>query len=475
MDAISTFCGALAELPRDPSDTQQDPCHLEMLVSACSYVLGMNPWDTTIDDLRKGRDEAWTALGMVASETLSAQNYAPIGKQAAPVCLGTLCFMSVMRITWLIAMQQDRGHEDTTSLAQLLFCARHRLSCADPDRPLLTYSMSELVACVQALRNAFIQLPFHAELNTLIDLCEVVCARMLFETGTCQVFDIADNSLRTAHGDNEYSATNEFICMMWPSFVGFRRRLLVRRLFPTNVDQPAVDRDAMSRLCAWLQAKSNEIVYQNASPSLKRVFVRMHMRPGDREISQMQRPGVTLSDAGVVADTLAESRMAQINPRVNLSPTECIRLHLGEWSYDGPPEPLELGICIHDFMDMITQDAPGCGWSAYYSRLELCVEMDEVQRMTLDRPMVVQLFSHWQVVYANRVYWFNSIVASITFWLFLMEGAAQQKWTSQSAEYNSACRSEFYTDMLDTVVHNKNAAGSSKTPVNNAETVFASV
>lgn len=470
MDVVEDFCVALRNVPRDPSDLHQDPTPLRHLVKAASTLVAMETTDMTLEQIKESRTHVWTELGTVPSETLSAQNYTPTSKRLPPVCLGTVCFLAVMRLTWL--QMECTVQPDVTSVQHLDFCTRHRLSCADPARPIVDYSMSELVTCVQVLRTAFTQLPFHTQLVELIELCEMACARMLFETGNDRVFDIRDGDVRTEVEAGEYVATNQFHCMMWPSFIGFHRRLLVRRLLPTNVDEPPVDDDAMLRLCRWIEAKSREVVYQDASPSLKRYFVRMHLRPGDREINQMQKPGVTVSDAGVVADTLADTRMAQINPKTNLSPAECIKQQLPAWSYAHQPEPVELGFCLYDFFEMITQDMPGCGWNRYYARLELAVEMEEVQRVTRDRPMIVQLFSHWQVVFDNRIYWFNSVIASITFWLFLMSQAQQKRWISHSQEYNAACRSNIYTELVDVVVHNQSTRADLEVPPNTASTVY---
>ena len=474
--ATELFCAALEEVPRDPSDLHNDPSPLVLLVEAATALVDLPPddWNHNDEELRACRIRVWTALAMVDSETLSAQNYAPHAKQSPAVCLGELCFMAALRLTWLHTTQRlDQG-----SIATLPFCARHRLSCADASRPIIDYSVSELIACVQAMRTGFTQLPFHSNLVELVELCEMTCARLVFETGTRDIFDLplAPIGPCCEVASGEYATTGEFYSMMWPSFVGFHRRLLVRRLLPTNVDNPPVDHEAMRRLCDWIQRKSKEVVYQDASPSLKRYYVRMHLRPGDREIHQMQRPGVTTSEPGVVSETLADARMAQINPRTNMSPADCIAKMLPEWSYHAQPEPMELGFCLYDFLEMVTQGSPGCSWNAYYARPELAVSADEVQRLTRERPMVVQLFSHWQVVYANKVYWFNSAVASITFWLFLMARVQSGDAHTESAEFHTAAQNSLYRELVDVVVHNnRDAQADAVLPRDTASMVYLPV
>lgn len=472
MAIVAAFCDALARIPREINDAYRDPVMVQTLVKSARDMVEMEVHQcTTLEELRDWRRQAWDALAIVPSETLSAQNYAPHARKTPPVCLGTVCFLAVMRLTWLRGVAFD-GVDNTTSLDDLPFCVRHRLSCADPARPVADYSMSELIACVQALRTGFTQLPFHTDIVALVELCEMVCARMIFETGTSAVFDLHTDGVCFQCADDEYMATGEFHRMMWPSFIGFQRRLLVRRVLPENVDDPPVDHDAMRRLCDWVDQKSREVVYNDASPSLKRFYVRMHLRPGDREIHQMQKPGVTTSEAGVVADTLADTRMAQINPRTNLSPSAGISEHLPRWSYANQPEPMELGFCLYDFFEMVTQGMPGCSWNKHYARPELALEMEEVQRATRDRPMVVQLFTHWQVVFANRIYWFNSAVASITFWLHLMAGAQDGTWTSQSGEFNAARNATIYQELVDVVIRNKRYQGTAALPRDTSSVVY---
>ena len=418
--ALEELCACLPELPADPVRAGIDPWLVVRTVDAATVIIELTESDV---DWGTAREQLWRALVISNASALSAQYYARDCEH--PMCVGELAVLALLRIVWLARDAVDA-----------------------PNR-----SMCELIDALQLTRTAFIERTFSDELVGHVELLEHNAARMLFETGTRGTFDLDGGLCRPApRGVDEWMATPAFLQMVWPTLLGFQRSLLEARcLLPNNDDDPPRDPAAAARLRQWLLRRSEQTVYRDAAPSLKRLLIRLHMRPGDRELYRLQHPMVTASDAGIVAASLGDTRMASINTRMYLSPSSCIRDQL----MAPPPETVELGLCVHDFLDMLTQGSPGCEWSRNYGRIDVEMDADEVQRLSSAHPFVVRLFNAWQLVYDNHVYWYNSIIDALVAWLRVLMAIGPN---SLSPTFRAAAAAPLFCELVDFVVAGREPA-----------------
>jgi hypothetical protein len=420
--ALEELCACLPELPADPVRAGIDPWLVARAVDAATTII-----EATESDVDPGtaREQLWRALVISNAAGLSAQYYARDCEHA--MCVGELAVLALLRTVWL---------------------ARDTLAVLAPNR-----SMSELIDALQLMRTAFIERPFGDELVGQVELLEHGAARMLFETGTRGTFDLDDKLCRpTPRGVDEWMAAPAFLQMVWPTLLGFQRCLLEARcLLAVNEDAPERDPAAAARLRQWLLRRSEQTVYRDAAPSLKRLLIRLHMRPGDRELYRLQHPMVTASDAGIVADSLGDTRMSTINTRMYLSPSSCIRDQL----MTPGPETAELGLCVHDFLDMLTQGSAGCEWARNYGRIDVEMNADEVQRLSCTHPFVVRLFNAWQLVYDGHVYWYNSIIDSIVAWLRVLAAVGHH---SLSPTFRAAAAAPLFAELVEFVVDGREPA-----------------
>lgn len=430
LDDVACVCEQLAALPSDPSRAGTDPWPVVQLVNSAGALVQTTAVDATIDELRAAREQLWRALSVASSDMLSAQNF--IADSDHPVCVGELVVLATLRMTELL---RPSANVDACCVTEIPWTA-------DLTRPVLASSMGEIIDALQTTRTAFVERPYSDALVELVELLEFACARMLFSTGTRGIFDLDDNYCRPAAGAtaDEWMVTPAFLQLVWPTLLGFQRCLLEARcLLGTNDDAPVRDEEAAARMRRWLVRRSEQTVYRDPAPSLKRLVVRLHMRPGDRELYRLQHPTVTTSDAGIVAASVGDTRMSDINRRVHLTPSACIREHVNR-----TPETLELGICAHDFIDMLTRGSPGCEWAQHYARFSLEMDANEVQRMSSMHPFLVYMFNGWQLAYAGCVRWYNSFVDAFVAWLRILDtdGAA-----SQSTVFAAAARADIYNEL----------------------------
>lgn len=444
-DAVDGLVECTADLPLEPGRPNTDPSAVRRFIDMAAVLITAPLPTPAIEgdaELSVAREQLWRALVLVPSDTLSAQNmHSGHSGPNHAVCLGELGVLSVLRLSWLLARHQPAF-------------AEHRVRAirwtGDTERPVLASSMGELVDALQTTRTAFIEHHYSAELVGLVELLEMTAARLLFETGTRGLFDMGSTLCRPApRSDGEWMATPAFLQMVWPTLLGFQRCLLEARcLMPTNVDDPPRDAAASARMRQWLLCRADEISYSDAAPTLKRLLVRCFLRPGDRELYRLQNPVITASDTAIVAASVGTTRMADINRRVHLSPSACIRAQLAT----GAAESVELGLCIYDLLDMLTRGMPGCEWAQHYARIDIEMhneDIDELQRCSDVCPFVVRLFNGWQAVHDGAVHWFNSSVDAIVFWLRVLvtDGPA-----SPSPMFRAAAVAPFYREMADYVL-----------------------
>lgn len=443
-EAIERLCQCAGDLPLEPGRPNGDPsavcCFVDMATIIIEAALPTPAIEGDGDierELADARAQLWRALIQLPSETLSAQyvSAAPTGSTHG-VCLGELGALAALRMVWLLARHQPALATHTVTAIQWT---------GDTSRPVLASSMGEIADALQTTRTAFIEQPYSDELVGLVELLEMAAARLLFESGTRGLFDLDDTLCRPVpRADGEWIATPAFLQMVWPTLLGFQRFLgEARCLMPKNIDQPLRHPEAAARLRQWLRCRADEVVYSDASPTLKRLLMRCHLRPGDRELYRLQHPMTTASDLAIVAASMGNTRMADINGRMHLSPSACIRRDLYE-----AVETTELGLCIYDLLDMLTRGSPGCEWALHYARIDVDMAVDaveHVQRCSDVCPFVVRLFNGWQLVYAGAVHWFNSSIDAIVAWLRVLaaDGAA-----SALPTVRAAAASSFYRELM---------------------------
>ena len=455
---ITTFGelrNAFAQLPLDPESEDESTTAISVVLRELGALMQETPADMRFGDVRASLWQ-WVLLtpvrALCAPIPLSASAKQSTGDEsnnyddAELVTFGELHFLAV---TAVLNRHYDALSERTrTRRVQEMNWIRERQLCpiADDLPPIVDYSMAEVIECVQSLRWAFVTAPYHNELVELVELLEIACARLLHTLGNTNLFDLPMRC-PVAGRPGMFCAAQQFCKMMWPCFLGMHRRLFTARTVGRPVDSPPVDRAQRERLRLRLLAFSLEINYRDASPSLGVHLVPMHMQPGARELYQMRNTGPDVSDRTIVGDEMGDTIVADLNRRSRFAPSTCLREQLlPDLTLESP----ELQLCLHDVFVMCSSLYPGCDWAAHYSRFERVID-DDVQREQRMHPIVVHLFNHWQLMYNDRVYFFNSFVDSLWFWLCLMRQITDNDVFD--GDYSAARRSKFFNELCDYVLN----------------------
>lgn len=432
---VEAFVERLPDVPIDPSRIGVDPDAIIVTANAAVAIIMAPPDEEIASDLVLGHDQMWRAIAVAPSDMLSAQSYHT--GSTHPICLGEIFVLAAMRLAHNL-LQTLPAEQAMTKLITTL-------PWVDATRPILSLTMRELLGVLQTTRTAFVEHTYSDALADLVDLLEYACARMLFETGLEGTFNLNETYCRPLHGSiGEKLATATFLRVAWATMTGFRRRLLESRcLLGENDDTPMRNEAASARLRTWLVRRAEQTAYADASPSLRRI-VPLFMRPGDRELFRLEHPTVTTSDAGIVNASIGDVRMADFNRRMYRSPSTCIR------EQTGANENIDFGLCVHDFLDMITRASPGCEWARFFGRFDADMNVTEVQRLSIEYPFVVYVFNGWQLAYRGCVYWYNSIVDAIVRWLHILAVDGPE---CPAVPFAAASRASVYAELLRFVVH----------------------
>jgi hypothetical protein len=398
---------------------------------ALEAVAAARPDAATLAELR---ERAW-ALFVHSNLNLLCDRRAPPRSHSDVFVFGDLLFRALTRLSALLA--------DTTAPAQALraedlaYCAARRM-CVESARgtPVLQYGPAQVVDALMLLRNAVATCAYHDEVLAMVELLEMAAARLMhrprlydparvLDAGAALVSDtVLSDHVREADSDqvSEY-VTPAFVSIVWPSVAGLHRRIDAARSFGSeNVDAPPpIDARWLAVARAHLLAMAAGNAYSDAAPSLRECYMLMHARPGDKELYMLTKPGSSMSDAGIVASTLGDARVKAINAGMSLTPITGVRTWLeSAAAAASAPEPGSFGLCMHDLLAMTTGHVPGGQWGDHYSRrardLAVVGGHAEALEMSMWRPMLVQLFNHWQLLYARRVFWYNSALHAYAAW-----------------------------------------------------------
>lgn len=463
--ALDELCDALLRLPADPENPDENTYAMSVVIDGLGGLLvGSAQEPLCAVDARQLRARLWATLVRVSSTTLCAPiqlcapepSDTPVDpRRADMMSFGQLALLALTALLHRRAPSLDDSVRRRRVVDMQWLCAQRLVPAQERLPPVLEYSQAELLDCVQSLRWAFVTARYHAQLVELVELVELSAARLLHTSGNANVFDLPD--ARCALGDGLYHASQEFCQALWPCLLGMHRRLLVARTLGEPVDSPPVDRAARRRLRRRLVALAQENNFRDASPSLATHLVQAHVQPGARELYQMrQHGGADVSDKTIVGDELADTIVADLQRRARFTPAVCLSEQMpaddGAENDNGAEhdESLELQLCAHDVLNMATTMYAGCAWARYYARFEQTMVADDVQREAMLRPMLVHLFNRWQLMYERRVYFFNSFIDSLWFWLLLLRRIPDEHVLD--ADYRAARRSDFFRRLADYVL-----------------------
>ena len=404
----------------------------------------------TMASLSDLRLRLWHEFTVCDINFLCDRHYDPESDYKDYFCFGSLIFRA---ITNLSAMMAKAGCHHTELVAvDMPFCRDNSL-CLQTRTPIANYTPAQLADALLLLRNQIVSCVLDTALVQYVELLEMTISMWLHNIR--RVDDVSEEQQDAALGEHPqhrntidnsllvnyvaiqdedqtepvlyHQVTDRFVDLAWASLLGIHRRIMSAQCFGHYCEEPLASKpEAHSR--AWLCAVRDYLLqvcvrntYVESSQTMKEDYVLLHARPGDRELYMLVKPGSSMSVQGIVSESLGDARVLAINKDITMSPIVGVKTHLQSLKRDFSDysaEPLWFGLCLYDMLSMHTTGDAGASWSQYYARRDpqIRASSEEALFCADNRPILCQLFGHWQLVYRGRVHWYNSALMAYVAW-----------------------------------------------------------
>lgn len=387
-----------------PLTHYNDPQPLYDLIDVAQRALS-----DQIDNPFAMRTRIWRALALSSVDSVARIHYGPHMHQQK-MCIGHLLSLAALRLS----LKACNAEERTASQIGCPF-----LEVA-PAISLSDYTVTNVVAALQVLREETTRCCFSMALVAYCEALEARCAALIFYTWPEQVHDLV-KMRRDAEGGG-FRCCKEFVHIVWCSLLGIYRRFLhACAIIPPTPDVAPIsdsEHEGYEKLRQWFLARAKAMITDEPSRMLQFVYPASQLRPGDVELTRLKCRGIMPTTIGVMQATLEPGRMAAIISEKELPLGTILQRDLDSVEA-GKPEPMQVGLCMCELLDVLTRDvgaAAFCKAFAFHEQL-LAQNPDYIYRLCIDRPLMVQVFNHWQFAYRGQLYMLNSFLRSLYMWL----------------------------------------------------------
>jgi len=387
------------------------------------------------------RRALWRALALLDSGALTCRHTTSGGD--AQMRLGELCGLAAMRTA--------------------LRCPASALSCSalwrgDSDvtadrRPVAQYTASDALSALRVLRNDMTECTLDEGLYQYCVALERRLAELIFYTHPARVHDAIDYRVTVDRAPDTYRGSQALLDVAWACLRGIYARILEAGALLHAAPEPAPDdaeRAALGRLWALLRAAAGALSSDEVSTALKRHYVAQQLRPGDVELYRLAHRGIMPNAEGVMQAVSEPARMAAAMEAATLTVPRAIERHAEQFE-PGAPEPQLLSLALFDMLCIGTgMTAVGFGAGLAFAEQEVRADPDRLLRMSHTRPLLAQMFNHWQLVVRGRVVRYNSLLRSLYHWLVAVRSEADARGPAAEADYVLAIVSDrgFYARLM---------------------------
>jgi hypothetical protein len=380
---------------------------------------------TEVGQPAETRAAIWRALALLEPNQIAVLHM--FSRQDERMCLGELAALGALRLA-------TRAAPTLRATASVLWPDGQADVAADT--PVCQYTVTQFVRALQALRDAMTRRCYS---EALVSYCQELERRgglLLFYTWPESVCDCAPLRQPVTGGaaapqqQHQYAPSDQLRQLVWCSFTGIYRRLLQGGAYMEMRYIGAVTAEEMAALRGlhdWFTRRAAGMISDESSVVLRRLYPQTQLRPGDAEIVRFTRRGMMPNAAGVLQYASEPGRMAAIMSQAEVPLALALRHGLPTLKL-GAPEPVEVGLCMAELLDVLTRE---CGRAAFglsfcISEPDLRTDPDSVREHAYSYPVVAQVFNHWQILYRDVMFVYNSFLRALYAWLHTMcELAAQ--------------------------------------------------
>lgn len=375
------------------------------------------------------RRALWRAIALTDPDTLARVHLGVLpGKER--ICLGELAALAALRLALLI---WDDTSAAATATASTLWMPDADVSA---QTPVAQYSTLTLMRALQVLREEFTRCTLSNELVQYCEALEARAAALLFFTWPDAVHDSLDLCVPTDETNDQrtpmmFRANAALLEIVWCSFSGIYRRVLHgAALMSMGEAWPISDPEqrGLARLHDWFLRKAGEMMADESSMVLKRIYPRLQLRPGDIELFRLRHHGIMPDIAGVLQEVCEMGRMADIMRESELPISVVLQRVLPAVRPGEPEDPLA-SLAMYDLLDVVTRESGSAAFGLAFAAPETKVldDPDSVHRLSYSVPMVLQVFNHWQFARNGTLYMLNSFLRALYAWLSAVHDIQEER------------------------------------------------
>jgi hypothetical protein len=240
--------------------------------------------------------------------------------------------------------------------------------------------------------------------------------------------------------DVRYVLAQEFIAVITPWFRGvslkfskmrglvdkdhcYSRRELYFVANPRNAFGDGIPRtrcikilDTTHNRCKeWFSDKAIVMLCTTKSDSVANQFFESCLAPGEREVYKMEKPTESNSATAILVAYRQASAYTDMQNACSRSIKSIFDAELNK-----EPESQLLQLALSEVLDLYMRSIIRGSWHTFrFFESEIGDRYTELTMIAL-RPVLVQLFNHFQLLYKGRLYLYNSLKDSLVAWLMIM-------------------------------------------------------
>jgi hypothetical protein len=373
----------------------------------------------------------WRALALSSTEDIAYRFRSSGLTGDEDLCIGELVSMAAFRLS---TRSEDARRLAAHTATQLW---KPAVDVA-PDVAVGCYTASEMSGALLLLRKAVCACAYSDHINHYIGALTRRAAELVLLRWPAQVHDAPLLRKAVPGQPQAFECAQEFVVDLWTTLSAVYRRVLfavsigLRRQEMPPPD--AAEARKLEALKAFLLQRVETLKLHQPAAIMKNVYPETQLRPGDTERVRASTQEIMPRPLGIINATSEPARMQRIASAAERALGATILEELRPFAA-GQTEPPVLGLCLCELVEILSN---GCGQSSFarafsVTEPEMFHNGDSIAATLAavrDRPIVVQVFNHWQVAYLSTLYVYNSFLRALLDWL----GRARAEYVSGKPE-----------------------------------------
>lgn len=283
-------------------------------------------------------------------------------------------------------------------------------------KPILEFSMRELLDSVNQLAYCWNKLKYSDQLLDYVELLEFRTAMLIHESNTAAVFNVEPfrRQIPQTNSPIQYAANEEFKSFICMKLVNFRIRLIMNYIIPKVEPCPAkwLPTPLQEKVVMdWLVYQATNIYGDKAGADYRLKYFKRILNPAEGEEFHMRFPGEALTDQQVLIKMRGDNEYRQIIEMCNRPRYQDIIMD-EESMY-----PASCATMSYILIDSFFKGAYSTTkWECFcFFYEDLLVRFGALQRET--DPLMVQNFNFFNICFNDTMYVLEGFVKAFTCWI----------------------------------------------------------